>query len=92
MDTIFYFTLLLKEVAALREARMEEVNNLKGEIEQKEASLQKKDNEIGSLQQEVKRLLQMSIVSESSVREKFPDTKREVQNDDDILELRERLR
>ncbi|KAB7501669.1 Kinesin-like protein KIF20A [Armadillidium nasatum] len=80
--------LLEKEVAALREARTEEVNQLKVDLESKEALLEQKEQEVNTLQQEVKRTLQMSLASEISENK---STKEKPENTE-LFDLRDRLR
>ncbi|XP_042879874.1 kinesin-like protein KIF20B isoform X2 [Penaeus japonicus] len=91
------YDILEKEVRAVREARQEEVSQYRTQKDVQEQQLQQKDEEIKSLQQEIKKLLQQSISSISNTSQiTIPETpkvkKESVEVDEDILALKEQFR
>ena len=88
---------LEKEMRAVREARQEEVNHRSAEMEDKEELLRQKDSEVSSLQQELKRILQMSMTSslcnESQTASEMPNLKKENEEQNRCVEaLHEQIR
>lgn len=87
---------LEKEVRAVREARQEEVSQYTTQVEEQEEKIQQKDLEVSTLQQEVKRLLQMSMTSlcnESQNTSELSTSKKEKEKEDACVQtLREELR
>lgn len=91
------YDILEKEVRAVREARQEEITQHRSQKDFQEQQLQQKDEEIKSLQQEVKKLLQQSISTISNTSQiTIPETpkvkKESVELDEDILALKEQFR
>ncbi|KAK7072683.1 hypothetical protein SK128_027827 [Halocaridina rubra] len=90
--------MLEKEVRAVREARTEEMNQYTTQVYEQEEQLRLKDTEVSTLQQEIKKLLQLSMSSSlcSVSQNTTADTssvKRETnESDNNILALREEIR
>nr|XP_045606968.1 kinesin-like protein KIF20B isoform X3 [Procambarus clarkii] len=86
-----------KEIRAVREARQEEVSQCSRQLGEQEELLKQKEEEISSLQQEVKKLLQQSLVSiattnQSMVSEASIAKRETLDQDIDATVLREQLR
>lgn len=86
-----------KEIRAVREARNEEVSQCSNQIEEQEKLLKQKEEEISSLQKEVKKLLQQSMPSvcgiDHSLLNETPKVKKEtIDSEKDITMLKEQVR
>ncbi|XP_068223044.1 kinesin-like protein KIF20B isoform X2 [Palaemon carinicauda] len=89
--------LMEKEIRAVREARQEEVSQYTAQVEEQEEKIQQKDVEVSMLQQELKRVLQMSMTSsmcnDSQNTSQSSSVKKESEKEDtSVCALREEVR